>query len=170
MAAQCRAPWPALSASRLSRTYSSRSVKWRKFASGACKRHAASADAGCCNSLHAAGCSASWRSCWSSTGTSSWRPLCLHWSSLRWDARLGARQCRRQPAARLCAMKVRVPLPHLGTVFVDELLWDLTAPRAACEGYVSEVTNDLRLDWQSHAVILRYARPLFGTVPNFSSS
>lgn len=52
--------------------------------------------------------------------------------------------------------QLRVPLPHLGgAVFVDEPLWDLSAPRAACEPYITAVCADLRLDWQAHTLIMR---------------
>jgi hypothetical protein len=51
--------------------------------------------------------------------------------------------------------QVKVPLLHLESLFLDEPLWDLSAPRAACEAYVAAICNELGLDWQSHTMIMR---------------
>jgi hypothetical protein len=54
-----------------------------------------------------------------------------------------------------CTPQVRLTLAHLESVFLDEPVWDLAAPRTACEAYVSAVCNELGLDWQAHALITR---------------
>ena len=46
-------------------------------------------------------------------------------------------------------------LGHLRCVYVDELLWDLSAPRSACEAYATTVCADLRLDWLACFIIQR---------------
>ena len=51
--------------------------------------------------------------------------------------------------------QLRVALGHLQCVFVDELLWDLSAPRSACEAYATTVCADLRLGWLACGIIQR---------------
>ncbi|KAL4436602.1 hypothetical protein ABPG75_003741 [Micractinium tetrahymenae] len=59
------------------------------------------------------------------------------------------------PSPTLVKVEVRVTLPHLACLFYDDPVWDLGAPRAACEQYVAQVCNDLGLDWQAQALIQR---------------
>lgn len=64
-------------------------------------------------------------------------------------------RCSARLPLPLPALQVRADLPHLRAVFLDEPLWDLSAPRAACEAYISQVCNELRLDWAAHTLIMR---------------
>lgn len=52
-------------------------------------------------------------------------------------------------------LQLRVSMPHLESIFYDEPLWDLSAPRAACEDYISTTVNELGLDWHAHTLIMR---------------
>lgn len=36
-----------------------------------------------------------------------------------------------------CSAQVRCSLPHLEALYADDPLWDLSAPRAACEAYIA---------------------------------
>ena len=58
-------------------------------------------------------------------------------------ARRGASQACRPPAPAL--PQLRVNLAHLEAVFFDDPLWDLSAPRAACEDYIAQVGRQQRL-------------------------
>lgn len=58
----------------------------------------------------------------------------------------------------LVKLEVRVTLPHRSSLFYDDPLWDLSAPRAACEAYVAQLCNELGLDWHAHTLITRKMR------------
>ncbi|EFN56286.1 expressed protein [Chlorella variabilis] len=58
-------------------------------------------------------------------------------------------------APALVKLELRVSMPHLESIFYDEPLWDLSAPRAACEDYISTTVNELGLDWHAHTLIMR---------------
>jgi hypothetical protein len=53
------------------------------------------------------------------------------------------------------SLQVQVALPHRRCEYYDEPLWDLAAPRAACEAYVASVCNEAGLDWHAHSLIMR---------------
>ena len=46
--------------------------------------------------------------------------------------------CRLPPSlAPPAPLQVRCSLPHLEALYADDPLWDLSAPRAACEAYIA---------------------------------
>ncbi|PRW45263.1 expressed protein isoform A [Chlorella sorokiniana] len=66
------------------------------------------------------------------------------------------RDVQHAPAApTLVQLEVRCSLPHLEALYADDPLWDLSAPRAACEAYIAAVCNELGLDWAAHTLIMR---------------
>lgn len=56
---------------------------------------------------------------------------------------------------QIASLQVKVSLPHWCSDYYDELLWDLAAPRAACEAYLAMVCNEIGLDWHAHSLIMR---------------